>query len=462
MSGATIASSADEYVRLLSRAGIPGDADGAELAGLSDRTLLDALRRLSETRRIVDAEQARVVAEIARRSEIGDESSLARRNGERNAVALVARESGSSTHTARVLVDVAGATAPRQSLLGEPLPPEHPHLAAALRSGEVSLELSKLILATLQKVEKVLSVPQLLDLEEQLVRTALTWGAGYETLAVYLKQVPNHVDPDGSKPREDKLRAQVNGWRKPLDNGLTRWQFDLDPERDAYLKAAVDACTAPRRGVLITGFDDEGPVDPAFDTATADTRTSGERVVDALLTVVRKGMAADDGRVGRSLVKVAVTMTKESLVTALGSATLAGIDEPISAATARRMAANAELIPQVLGGPSEVLDQGVGRRFFTEAQREAMATRDGGCLWPGCTAPPSWCEAAHRLPWFGDHPTNLDNGLLLCSYHHHRYDNDGWSMDWDRDGVPWFTPPLHVDVRQRPRAGGRPPLPLVA
>lgn len=43
------------------------------------------------------------------------------------------------------------------------------------------------------------------------------------------------VDPDGAKPREDAVRSQVDGWRKPLDNGLTRWQFDLDPERDAYV-----------------------------------------------------------------------------------------------------------------------------------------------------------------------------------------------------------------------------------
>jgi hypothetical protein len=115
--------------------------------------------------------------------------------------------------------------------------------------------------------------------------------------------VPNQVDPDGAKRREQAVRAQVTGWRKPLDNGLTRWQVDLDPERDAYLKAAVDACTAPRRGVLITGLDDgdDGePVDPQFDPATADTRPAGERFVDALLTVVRKGMAADDGRIGRS------------------------------------------------------------------------------------------------------------------------------------------------------------------
>jgi 5-methylcytosine-specific restriction protein A len=352
---------------------------------------------------------------VARRSQTGDESSLARRSGERNAVALVARKIGSSAFAARVLADVGESISPRLALTGEELPPTNPHLAAAVEAGSVSLELSRLILATLQKVQPALSTAQLLDLERQIVHTAVTWGSGYETLVGYLKQVPNHVDPDGAKPREDAIRSRVTGWRKPLDDGLTRWQFDLDPERDAYLRAAIDACTAPRRGVLITGIDDDEPVDPRFDPATADTRPAGERLVDALLTVVRKGMAADDGRVGRSLVKVVVTMTKDSLLTALGDAHVAGVEQPISAATARRLAANAELIPQVLGGPSEILDQGAGRRFFTEAQREAMATRDHGCLWPGCTAPPSWCEAAHRLPWFGDHPTNLDNGLLLCA-----------------------------------------------
>lgn len=152
--------------------------------------------------------------------------------------------------------------------------------------------------------------------------------------------------------------------------------------------------------------------------------------------------------------KVVVTVTKDALLSGLGAAHLDGVDEPVSAATARGMTVNAELIPQVLGGPSEVLDQGLGRRFFTEAQREAMATRDRGCLWPGCTAPPSWCEAAHRLPWHSEHPTDLGNGFLLCSFHHHRFDDDGWSMQWDGAGIPWFTPPPHRDIRRRPRPGG--------
>ena len=51
----------------------------------------------------------------------------------------------------------------------------------------------------------------------------------------------------------------------------------------------------------------------------------------------------------------------------------------ISAATARRLACEAGIIPVVLGGRREVLDQGRRKRLFTRAQRIALATRDRGC-----------------------------------------------------------------------------------
>src|SRR3954463_15599412 len=188
MSGMALARRTGAYVWLLADAHALRSSETDEpsgIAALPDATLLEALRRLSDARRTLDAERARVAAEVARRSEPADESSLARRNGERNAVALVARETGSSATAARPLVDVGGAIASRRSLTGEPLPPAHPHLAAAVQAGQVSLELSRLILAALRKVEPVLSSAQLLDLEAHLVATAVTWGAGYETLVGY-------------------------------------------------------------------------------------------------------------------------------------------------------------------------------------------------------------------------------------------------------------------------------------
>jgi hypothetical protein len=61
----------------------------------------------------------------------------------------------------------------------------------------------------------------------------------------------------------------------------------------------------------------------------------------------------------------------------------------------RRMACQAEIIPMILGGPSEVLDVGCKQRFHTEAMRMAMLVRDQGCATHGCERPGSWCHAHH-------------------------------------------------------------------
>ncbi|WP_371872793.1 HNH endonuclease signature motif containing protein [Herbiconiux sp. L3-i23] len=87
-----------------------------------------------------------------------------------------------------------------------------------------------------------------------------------------------------------------------------------------------------------------------------------------------------------------------------------------------------------------------------------MAARDGGCVWPGCTAPPRWCDGAHIDPWSASQCTDIENGVLLCHFHHRRYDEDGWTLQMI-DGVPWFTPPSHIDSTRRPRRGGRVKIP---
>ena len=112
-------------------------------------------------------------------------------------------------------------------------------------------------------------------------------------------------------------------------------------------------------------------------------------------------------------------MTLEDLQSGLGAAQLDGVEDPISASAARRLAADAELIPAVLGGNSQILDLGIGRRLFTKAQRIAFAERDGGCAITGCGRPPPYTEAHHIHWWSHGGQTNLNNGILLCTGHHH-------------------------------------------
>ncbi|HET8960688.1 MAG TPA: HNH endonuclease, partial [Nocardioides sp.] len=47
----------------------------------------------------------------------------------------------------------------------------------------------------------------------------------------------------------------------------------------------------------------------------------------------------------------------------------------------------------------------------------------------GCERPFAWCEIHHhRLSWGKDGPTDLDNGLPLCGYHHRRAHDDRWDL----------------------------------
>ncbi|SDS14231.1 HNH endonuclease signature motif containing protein [Actinopolymorpha singaporensis] len=136
-----------------------------------------------------------------------------------------------------------------------------------------------------------------------------------------------------------------------------------------------------------------------------------------------------------------------------GSARILGLrGEPLSVATIRRMACDANIIPVVLGGNGEILDIGTADRFFTEPQRRALAIRDGShCHFPGCHVPERRCIAHHITAWEDFGPTDLANGVLLCKTHHTYVHHKGWQVRMGNHGHPEYTPPEWVDPQQKVR-----------
>jgi len=123
---------------------------------------------------------------------------------------------------------------------------------------------------------------------------------------------------------------------------------------------------------------------------------------------------------------------------------------PIHPNVIRKIACDADILPVLLGTEGQVLGIGRTSRIFPPHIRKALQARDQGCAFPDCTMPAPWCEAHHITYWSQGGPTNTDNGVLLCSHHHHVIHKEQW-MIASRNGIPWFIPPAHVDPSQAAR-----------
>jgi len=414
------------------------------LTGANDAALLELLQTGGTTVRLLDAAMTRIAGEVARRSAREHEEPLAKRLGEKSAADLISSRTGFGMSRSVDWSRLGARLAPRIALTGETLPCEQPVVAAALDEGDLSLDQARVILDALVAIRPYVDLDELDRLEEFLVgRAVLLSVSGLIRLC---RVLPDEFNPDGVEPREEELRALAGARLIRRRDGMLRLVTDFDPEAAGYVQAALDARMTPRRQVRFLDADDP---------ALHDTRTVSQRRYDAVVGIVKDSLKADDGDLSGVSATVLVIVDQEALMTGVGSATIAGVDTSVSAATARRMACDARIIPVVLGGASQPLDLGSSRRLFSEAQRLAMAVRDGGCIWPGCGEPPGRCEAAHLTPWRDGGRTSIDNGILLCRFHHRRFDNDGWELQ-QRNGERWLVPPPWVDSSRRPRLIPRP------
>jgi hypothetical protein len=82
----------------------------------------------------------------------------------------------------------------------------------------------------------------------------------------------------------------------------------------------------------------------------------------------------------------------------------------------------------------------------------AIRRRDGGCRFPGCGTT-AFTHPHHVRWWSAKGQTDVDNLVLLCTFHHVLVHEGGWSLTYRRDNaVRFYRPDGH-----RYRAGPGPP-----
>lgn len=311
-------------------------------------------------------------------------------------------------------------------------------LAAALGAGGVGVGQAEVIVGALDELPADLAASVRADAERALVEHAADLDPkrlrilGRRILEVVAPGVADEHERRLLEADERRARASSRITTRRLGGGLSRAVVDLpDVTMDLWM-TQLQAYASPRRAHLAP----ESVEAPWRDPGTGERVPYPRLLAQAFATMIEHTRIDRLPQHGGSPVSLLVTLELATLESGLGVAELSSGGR-VSAGEARRLACNAAILPVVLGGRSELLDLGRGRRVFSPAQRRAMALRDGGCRAEGCDIPAAWTEAHHWHPWSRGGKTDLADGVLLCSFHHHRVHDRAYD----------FTRLPHGDVR---------------
>lgn len=254
--------------------------------------------------------------------------------------------------------------------------------------------------------------------EQRLLADAHHFTPG--ELRVLGRRVLELVAPDAADDQEGRAlereerraRDRMRLVTRDLGNGLSRAVVEIPTLSMELWLTQLHAFASPRRGHLEVGG-------PGRDPDTGARVGHAQRLAQAFCTMLERVPGEALTTHGGDATTFVVTIDQASLEQGVGAARLSSGGR-LSISETRRLACNSGILPMVLGGTSQPLDVGRKRRLFQPAQRKALAVRYRECRAAGCDMPAAWCEAHHLTPWSRGGRTDLADGVLLCSFHHHR------------------------------------------
>ncbi|MFS0887157.1 DUF222 domain-containing protein [Aeromicrobium sp. 179-A 4D2 NHS] len=385
------------------------DARARDLASLSPADLASEAAAVQALRREADALHMALLAEANRQQAHKTTDAV-------DMTGFIAREAG-----------VTRREAAQQVRLAERIEAA-PRVKDALAKPGMSTQKAAIVTRALADLPSDLTREQRDRVEADLTEAAQVMSA--EQLRRKSRRAVEVVDvARADRIENDRLERDENAQRRlsefwigrpDEETGLVPFGGKTDQFTADVLRAVIESKTAPRKQSEPHG-------------SLAPTEKAGEAFAEIVRHLPREAYG-NHGGVAATLV---VTVDEKTL---RGECDRAGVTEfgtPVSASELRKLACDAAILPMVMNGKSQPLDVGRAQRLHTEAQRLALAQRDGGCAYPGCDRPPGWCEAHHAIPWSEGGPTNTDSGVLLCAHHHRYVHNVGIPIRFT-EGMPEF------------------------
>lgn len=298
----------------------------------------------------------------------------------------------------------------------------------ALADGLLDLGQARVILRAVQELPEWVDAGVREVAEKHLI--GLAGKHDEKRLKVLGRRVFEVVDPEvadleeGRRLAAEETAAARSTYLHLFDNGdgSHSGRFKIASFHALTLQKVLNAFSAPRRPGSVAGYEGEDPPTepPPLPKSVASRPEQLGQAFCELLERIPSDWLPKAGGVSPTLV---VLLDYDKLLTGLGTAKL-DTGEAVSASMARRLACQAGIIPTVyrraIGGGSVVLDMGRRTRLHTEHQRIALDIQQGGCSTRGCDRPAGWCDAHHDVPWSAGGGTSVENGRLLCPFHHRK------------------------------------------
>ena len=322
-----------------------------------------------------------------------------------------------------------------------------PSFGAALEDGEVTPEHVDAVARGLKKLGEKSGL--LVACQDRLLAEA-----SFLTVPRFAKFVENlagSLDQQSENDRFDHQRrvTQLKMW-EDHKTGMIKLAGQFDPERGSRLwtildgaverifhsPIAVDAgvgvdpndhrCALALCNLVEAGADESIVNGPDLTGAGPQV----ENFYDQPESIIDMGLGNVGGRVNTEIV---VTIDLQTLVNGLHQGSVRrdtnGVDLPVD--VIRRMACDAELIPMVLNGDGVVIDVGKAKRLATRRQRRAIFAMHETCAAPHCGVKVAHCVPHHIDWWEHGGGTDLHNLVPLCSRHHHKVHEGGWTLSMD-------------------------------
>jgi len=315
-----------------------------------------------------------------------------------------------------------------------------PLTKAAFDRGDLSWGQVRAIVCAVRSVD----VSKRAAIDELIGRHAdLSRDADPEELIAHVDDEVASVRADLSLAREDRaFERRFLAVQGKLDGGATLYG-EADAESAATILEALDAAA-------------EQPIAP--DDLEAPSR--GQQHLDALVVICESSLNGgySDGTRPRPRFIATIDIDAFAQRGLSESArllwSLAGRPARLTPLATDALLCDATIVPILFEGarPTAVGD---ATTRIPGKMRSALVARDGGCRFPGCRAPVSWCDAHHIRARIDEGPTVIDNLLLLCRRCHRRVHRFRWrirlqsdgTIDFSRRGQTYSSTP-----RARPRA----------